>query len=53
MDQVLGLVWYLLTNLGALWLIPGFLFGRWHAETFAAKFDMERRWNGRKNYREG
>jgi hypothetical protein len=53
MDQVISLVFFLVVNGGALWAVPGFLAGRWHAETFAAKFDMERRWNGRKNYREG
>jgi hypothetical protein len=33
------------------WL--GFVTGRWSAETFRAKFDMERDWNGRKKYRDG
>lgn len=52
MDQVIHLLMFVAMNFGALWLVPGFLLGRWHAETFRAKADMERVWNGRRNYRE-
>jgi hypothetical protein len=52
MEQAISLAFFLVTNGGALWALPGFLVGRWYAETFRAKADMERVWNGRKNYRE-
>lgn len=53
MNDLINVVLFVVFNFGALWVVPGFLVGRWYAETFAAKHDMERRWNGRKNYREG
>lgn len=39
---------WLLIGIGT---IPGFYFGRWTAETGRARHDMDKTWNGRKNYR--
>ncbi len=36
---------------GIVGLFLGFFIGRWYAETFAARFDMRRRWESRQNYR--
>jgi hypothetical protein len=36
----------------ALGLFVGFLIGRWSAETFRARSDMSRVWEGRKGYRQ-
>jgi hypothetical protein len=37
----------------AIGTIPGFYVGRWTAESRRAHHDMDRTWNGRKNYRTG
>lgn len=42
--------WYLLVGIG---IIIGFPVGRWSAERGRARFDMDKTWKGRKNYRDG
>lgn len=51
MNDLINVVLFVVFNFGALWAVPGFLVGRWYAETWRAKADMERVWNGRKHYR--
>lgn len=40
-----------LMGLLLLGMVPGFYLGRWHAETFRAKTEMQRAWAGRRGYR--
>jgi hypothetical protein len=37
----------------AIGIVIGFSVGRWWAETRRARFDMDRVWESRKNYRDG
>lgn len=41
------MTYWLLMAIGS---IPGFYVGRWTAETGRARHDMDKTWNGRKNY---
>jgi hypothetical protein len=37
----------------ALGVVLGFLIGRWTAENRRARFDMDKTWQSRRNYRDG